>query len=653
MVANFFEQQALARRRTSQLVFLYCCAVVAIILSVYAVVYCIWFFGAQPPQIFDSVPSSVNKDLLPRHIFEARIFLQVAFITGGMILMGTLYKMASLKSGGKVVAENLGGNLIDPSTTNLNEKKAFNVVEEMAIASGVPVPPVYLLSSEDGINAFAAGYSPSDAVIGLTKGCITKLKREELQGVVGHEFSHILNGDMRLNLKLIGVLHGILLLGLIGEGLIRVSGNSREKKGTTGALLFTGFGLLVIGYIGVFFGKLIKSAVSRQREYLADAASVQFTRNPDGLAGALKKIAGLPAGSALDAGKAAEASHLFFADGLSRSFLNLFATHPPIFERIKRIEPSFNENLFNPAELEQQIEKEESAEASLASGSGSVSGELKKTQTPVELLQSVGTMSLESVEAAASIILSFDNVIRSATRNELGARAIVLALIMESNAGRRQPAREDLASNFGMDLANAVEKLLPYLHSVEPMGRLPLIDMCMPSLKRLSQNEYFEFKKQLFWLIESDKTISFFEYGVRSLVCRTLDEQFVGRPKARGSLNSLEQIMPQCIDLLSHLAMVGGGSRESHEKALSLALEALEPGTKAPLPDPHGLSLARVDESLKAMDIASFELKEKILNAAAICIAADGVLNPNEMALIRAIGSRLGCPVPLPGCPRQ
>src|SRR5690606_28971990 len=249
------------------------------------------------------------------------------------------------RQGGSVVAGLLGGLPVNPATDDPDERRLVNVVEEMAIASGVPVPAIYVLPGEESINAFAAGYGVHDAAVAVTRGALKHLTRDELQGVIAHEFSHILNGDMRLNIRLIGLLHGLLLLALIGRVLLRSGGRSRgrrKEKGGSVQVALIGLGLVLLGYIGVFFGKLIKAAASRQREYLADAAAVQFTRNPEGIAGALKKIGALGAGSRIVHPRAEELSHLYFASGLRSSFAGLFATHPPLVERIRRIDPSFS-----------------------------------------------------------------------------------------------------------------------------------------------------------------------------------------------------------------------------------------------------------------------------------------------------------------------
>ena len=223
-------------------------------------------------------------------------------ITGFVLICvggASAYKYFALRSGGRAIVEMLGGVQIDPATQVLAERRLLNVVEEMSIAAGIPVPAVYRVD-EPGINAFAAGFGTDDAVIGVTAGTLEYLNREELQGVIGHEFSHVLNGDARLNLRLIALLNGILFLGIVGRIVLRGSGNTGSKRESNALpLVALGIGLIVIGYAGTACGNLIKAAVSRQREFLADAASVQFTRNPHGIANALKKIGGAPDGSHL------------------------------------------------------------------------------------------------------------------------------------------------------------------------------------------------------------------------------------------------------------------------------------------------------------------------------------------------------------------
>jgi len=335
---DFFAHQDRARRQTSLLIGYYVLAVALIALGVYAAFAAV-FLGAEAKTAgaFDWCQA-----------WNPRLFAAVVGGTLLVVLIGTLYKIAQLARGGEAIARMLGGRPVAPDTADAAERRLINVVEEMAIASGIPVPRVFLLDEEKGINAFAAGFEPSNAVIGVTRGCLQTLSRDELQGVIAHEFSHILNGDMRLNLRLVGILNGILVIALVGYGLMRVMSSSsrsrsRNEKGGGAAvgIFLLGLLLMLIGYIGVFFGKLIKSAVSRQREFLADASAVQFTRNPIGIAGALATIAGYKGGTRLATSHAEETSHFFFANGLRGSFLGLLATHPPLDERIRRIDPAF------------------------------------------------------------------------------------------------------------------------------------------------------------------------------------------------------------------------------------------------------------------------------------------------------------------------
>ena len=327
---DFFEHQDQARKHTKVLVVYFVIAVGCIIASVYIASLLI-FYGTGTEQ-------EAGEPLRKLVLWNPQLFLYVVLGTLGVVIIGSLYKTAALAKGGSAVAESLGGRLISPNTTHPAERKLRNVVEEMAIASGVPVPKIYVLDDEKGINAFAAGHAPGDAAIAVTRGCMTLLNRDELQGVIGHEFSHILNRDMRLNLRIMGVIFGIVCLAVIGRVLIYSRGG-RDRN----PLMFLGLALIVIGAIGVFFGRLIQAALSRQREFLADASSVQFTRNPAGLSGALQKIGG--AGSKLESAHAGEASHMFFGNGMGKPFLGALATHPPLATRIRAIDPSWDGKL--------------------------------------------------------------------------------------------------------------------------------------------------------------------------------------------------------------------------------------------------------------------------------------------------------------------
>src|SRR5690606_28679995 len=317
---NFFERQIQVRKASGRLVFLF---VVAVIGIVAVIDLAMWGLLLREMPADQMVP----------------VLLTITIVVLIIIACASLFRLASLKKGGGgKVARSLGGVYVPEDTNDPQLRRLRNVVEEIAIASGTPVPELYVLPHEPGINAFAAGWSPADAAVAVTRGCLERLNRDELEGVIAHEFSHVVNGDMRLSIRLMGVLFGILGLAVVGRVLL-------HTRGERNPLPLVGLVLLAAGSIGLFCGKLIKSAVSRQREYLADASAVQFTRQTEGLAGALKKIGGLPDGAHLSSGKKDDVSHMLFSEG--SKFASLFATHPPLVERIRALQPNFD-----PRELE-------------------------------------------------------------------------------------------------------------------------------------------------------------------------------------------------------------------------------------------------------------------------------------------------------------
>src|SRR5687767_2074493 len=414
---DFFAHQEAARRRTSLLLFYYVLAVVFLVAATYAAVMFVFLWRGN---------SSGNQ--VP--LWNPKAFAGASLGTLAVVLLGSLWRMLELRQGGAAVAQMLGGTPVGTTPADANEHKLRNVVEEMSIASGTPVPEIYVLEEEQGINAFAAGHSTSDAAVGVTRGCIQKLSRDELQGVIAHEFSHILNGDMRMNIRLIGVLHGILCLYLVGRILLRVraSSSGSRKKGGNPLPLF-GLILMAIGGLGVLFGRLIQAAVSRQREFLADASAVQFTRNPNGIAGALKKIGGSVYGSQLQTSQAGAASHLFFGNGLAESWFGLTATHPPLQERIKRIDPAFD-GKFTKVQEDDWAKAADTLVARMAmtnppafaraAATASVRAEriVRRTGNPVQ------------VSFAAGLLDALPSELRAAPANSLNATALMFALVL-------------------------------------------------------------------------------------------------------------------------------------------------------------------------------------------------------------------------------
>ncbi|MGD8927287.1 MAG: M48 family metallopeptidase, partial [Thioalkalispiraceae bacterium] len=526
---DFFQHQDIARRNTSRLVIFFALAVLGLIIITNLLVMVLFGF-------LKTSGEGVTLATIAAQ-FDWEIFLFISIAVALVILAGSAYKTMALSGGGSVVAESLGGHLISQNTTDLHERKVLNVVEEMAIASGTPVPPVYLLDDEQGINAFAAGYTPGDAVIGVTRGTIAYLNREELQGVIAHEFSHILNGDMRLNLRLIGILHGILLIGLIGYYILRsVRGGSSKNAGP---ILGLGIGLLVIGYTGTFFGNLIKASVSRQREFLADASAVQFTRNNLGISGALKKIGGYAYGSELQAADAPQMSHAYFSEGVSSFLQSVFATHPPLEIRIKRVDPQWDGEypIVTQEVVEETPTKSDTRKESMRSA---VAGVVVASQ----VLDNVGQAKPEHLDYANSLVNSIPQPLFDAVHEPYGARAVIYCLVINKGDDVRTNQLQQLREFGDVGIYELTRKLLVYVADLDVEYRLPLIDMALPSLRQLSNAQYELFKKNLKFLVQADDSIDLFEWSLQKILFHHLEPEFSRSGKkvaTYGSLNVLKQ----------------------------------------------------------------------------------------------------------------
>ncbi|MEO0415119.1 MAG: M48 family metalloprotease, partial [Verrucomicrobiota bacterium] len=459
---DFFEHQEQARKKSHVLVGYFVLAIVGIILAIFVLATVVRFFLDPPSQ----------PGVSPAGLFDPLMLLTTAIGTTAAILLASGFKTMQLAAGGKVVAKELGGRLLDSATTDFHERRLLNIVEEMAIASGVPVPEVYVMDEEDSINAFAAGKTTSDAVIGVTRGCMKMLTRDELQGVIAHEFAHILNGDMRLNMRLIGLLFGILFLTLIGQMLLRsswyVRGNrNREGGGIVLVTIVGGLGLVIIGYIGVFFANMIKAAVSRQREYLADASAVQFTRNPDGIAGALKKIGALSAGSKIRHPMARDASHLFFGTALKS---DLFATHPPLADRIKQLIPSWDGDFGSAAlpdlshEMRDQKKRQKGRRRGhglpgvpgipgLPGGAFLAGGDMASvSMTESEAQESMSSVHPEQIALGHQILEDLPEEILELAHDEGGAQALVFSLLLKDESKAQELG--EIAQVGGQDFAS-------------------------------------------------------------------------------------------------------------------------------------------------------------------------------------------------------
>ena len=641
---DFFEHQDKARKNTKLLVVYFVIAVACIIASVYLASLLI-FYGV-------GFKSQVGRPLPELALWEPKLFLYVVLGTLGVVIIGSLYKTAALTKGGSAVAESLGGRLVNPSTTNPDERKLRNVIEEMAIAAGVPIPKIYVLDDENGINAFAAGHAAGDAAIGVTLGCMTLLNRDELQGVIGHEFSHILNGDMRLNLRIMGIIFGILCLAVIGRVLIYSRGG-RDRN----PLMLLGLALIVIGAIGLFFGRLIQAALSRQREFLADASSVQFTRNPAGLSGALQKIGG--AGSKLESPQAGEASHMFFGNGMGKPLFGMMATHPSLAERIRAIDPGWDGKFKTPVASE-VAEESANEEAKLKSsrspfpgipgmwgvGAGD-SGFATNAVLVGAVLPNLGNPTPSHLRYAEELRNSFPEKVQSAARQPLDASALIYALLLSPGETLRTQQLTELARRAAPGMADKTTAIWPEVQPIAARARLPLVNLAMPALRHLRHDEFEQFSQALQWLIESDGQIEIFEFVLQKIVRRHLASQSGETRPTSIQYHTLKPLVSDCSVVLSALANVSSSNSVEIQKAFQAGASHLRAVSEGLRFLPHEKSgLEQLDTALDRLALAALQIKKNLLEACVQVVGADGLIQEREAELLRAIADTLDCPIP-------
>jgi Zn-dependent protease with chaperone function/uncharacterized tellurite resistance protein B-like protein len=637
---NFFEQQDLARKKTRYLIFLLVMAVISLIVITTLFVAALFFFNNQ-------LKAETNQPLLQGILGSVtpEILISISLVVIAVILLGSLFKFFQIRSGGRNIAEALGGRLISGETKIFAERKVLNVVEEMAIAAGTPVPPVYVIDDES-VNAFAAGHSPRDAVIGITRGAIELLNREELQGVIAHEFSHVFHGDMKLNMRLIAILHGILLLGLIGRFLIRSGfhGKSRSNKDDKGrgAMIALGLGLTIIGYVGTFFGHLIKAAVSRQREFLADASSVQYTRNPGGIGNALKKLGGHSGSSQLSSPNAAEFSHLYFADGMSR-FLSLMATHPKLEERIKRIEPYWNgEFIYSSAEQTQQSEMESASDISNQTIDDSHTAQTS-AQTAIGViaaLNQIGQPSADHIAYAQQTLRQLDERLRNATHHPLFAQGVIFGLLLSKNQNEKNYQHQLIGELMNQESIDAIADIMELASQADESFRLTLMELSLPTLKTLDKPSIDLFLKVIHKIIYADNRISGMEWAMN----HTLRHYLLEIPAGAARYSSKE-LTTELSQLLSMLAHVSSKDNQEVQHAFNQAAKELQIAELV-LIEKQKLTLGDVDTALEKLNQLKPLQKPQLLKALSQCVMADGKVSLREAELLRAVAAALDCPIP-------
>jgi len=644
---NFFEHQEKANKQTSILMVYFAVSVVLTILGVYfLILFASNYAGVGHVGGLKSGAESLSHhsgdtrlsiawEMMKRqNFFNPEIFLSVTAALVSLIGITSLFKISQIsQGGGAYVAQSLGGRLLDGGSSSPTQKRLLNVVEEMALASGVVVPPVYILDGERGINAFAAGFSVKDAVIGVTDGAVETLSRDELQGVIAHEFSHILNGDMRLNIKLMGVVSGILVIAILGRtllyGLSYSGRSSREGKGGGVPLMLVAIGLIGIGGIGVLFGRLIKSAISRQREFLADASAIQFTRNPLGLATAFARIRALS--SSLDSPQAEQVSHMFFAEGMKNSWFGSMDTHPPLEERVRRIG-------FDIDQLTEDLRSNETIDSLVTTR------EVKTRQgfgsplqmTPQALADTVGMLNSESFGQALSLIDTIPEHLREMAKFPDSAKLIILALTLsgESNSFENQTQQKDL------------EVISRELSALSPEIRYALAEMSAVGLRKLSAPDYTAFREQLLDLIYKDDHITIAEYVVGRMVTDSLDVHHGLYPPPQEKNLPADTIKKEARTLISVLAYYGSSSKDEARAAFSAASTIVKYLQGSMILPTEEASLETLDNALRVLETSSPKIKHEIIKGCICSVQADGKITEEEYALLRAISSSLQCPMP-------
>ena len=635
---NFFEAQDKARRNTFWLVLLFAAAVIGLILLTNLFLLSVYAY-------FETQMIVISPETL-YHYYSWESFALVAIGVIILILGGSLYKTVSLSGGGATIAEMLGGHLVSHSTQDPLKRRLINVVEEMAIAAGMPIPQIYIMS-DSSINAFAAGRTPADAVIGVTEGTLSRLNREELQGVIAHEFSHIANGDMRLNIRLIALLHGIMLIGLIGYFMVRslhFSGRSRGRNDGIFAIAAIGIGLMVIGYAGTFFGQWIKASVSRQREYLADSSAVQFTRNNDGIAGALKKIGGTGVGSYLNSPSAPEYSHAYFANGISGFFQSMFATHPPLEKRIRRIEPRWDGEFLQSA-MQAQIQPESVEPTTDPQGIVGAAVAAAVLTSAEQAIEEIGTLNEENVEYVRELIFAMPLVLREAARDAYSARAVIYAGLVQIQKDHEAALKAINLTVTDPEMQALIEKLMPELQHLKDEFKLPLLELCIHSLREMSPNQFDHFKTGLHNIILSDKSVNLREWWWQRFVVQQLDSHFGFRKPPRAKYDDLAGLKKEVELLLSLIAHVDCDDVDQARSAFAAGATAA--GLQGvELQSLKGLSLTRLEAALDKLSQIKPLVKPGLLKACVELIMHDGQASIRAIELVRTISISLDCPMP-------
>ncbi|MGQ0428844.1 MAG: M48 family metallopeptidase [Gammaproteobacteria bacterium] len=638
---DFFGRQAETRRLSRWLVLLFILAVGAIVVAIdLVVVVAVSILASQDGGMLAA--ETVRFDDYPLVIGVTTV------VVLGTIFISSLVRTASLSAGGGSVAQSLGGTRITGDSGDPLRRRLMNVVEEMAIASGVPVPQVYVLEREAGINAFAAGHNPANAAVAVTRGALVNLNRSELQGVIAHEFAHVLNGDMRLSTRLIGWLFGLTVIAMVARLVLRHAPRgargSRKGGGAIAVIIAAAAIVLVLGWIGLFFGRLIQAAVSRKRESLADASAIQFTREREGLRGALVKIGALGVGSRFTDTDAEEVAHLLFASGVQRAF----ATHPPLVERIREIDPGFD-----PREFEVMRQRMNEERAAAIGGNEARPGPAAKlggllegalVLAPATVAALVANPGTEHVLQAQGVLSSLPPGMRLVARDPERAAALFLALALDPTAEGRGRQLPFIHRELGGEFHDAVVELLPQLDPLTAVQRMPALLQVFAALHQVPRTERVALLKCLNGLLTREGRVSVFAYAMRKLSQVQLQDELDPRRRIAGSL-TLAQARDGLQILFSVLAMHGSEDDVEARRAYEIGMEELLPTVRPPFKR-EGHWPPRLDQALTQLDALQPAAKEMLVKALVRTLSHDQRMTVAESELLRAICAALHCPLP-------
>jgi Zn-dependent protease with chaperone function/Arc/MetJ family transcription regulator len=650
MAKTFFDHQQEARARSRRAVF-------GFILTVFLTVLAVSLIVAGVLGAFGEFEAGAD-DLIAAHRWD--IIFGAAAVTLLIVLSASGVRQMQMQAGPEHVMRAMDGKRVDPQTTQPQERQLLNIVEEMAIASGVPVPDVYIVD-EPGINAFAVGLSTDRAAVGVTRGALNTFTRDEMQGVIAHEFSHILNGDMRLNTRLIAMLAGLFILAELGMLLFRIalhSGGGRRRRSSKdnggGALVFLALGLAiwVCGSIGLLMGRILQSKMSREREYLADASAVQFTRNPDGIANALRKLGKGSTKARLQHEESLELAHMMFGSAKPASLTGLMATHPPLERRIRQILPGWDGS-FLAATPAPPPPIPKSASKSQSAGPPPIPRTARRAVALSVLdaaMQSAGTgPTPESVAAAQAIHSALPENAREAARTPNGARALVYRLLLQPDAPDILASQLKAVETHELpEVTETLNALLQQSESIPDADRLPLLDLAVPTLRHLDPETKTTFKTTLEAVIRADGKVSLYEYAVSQVARRAIETEAEARTRAKQRIH-IRDAETEVNLLLSVLAQVGAKDETEAEAAFDAARQILlghHGGITLALQPPEARTLKALNQACEKLSALYPAFQQRVMNAALAAVSNNGQINPDEFNAYRAAAAALNVPVP-------